>query len=1386
MKVLSVFLIFGILLLICPRQLKAQSKDLSFYYLTSDNGLSHNRAWCILRDSHDNVWIGTTDGLNRYNSCNVIEYKNRPNDPSSISFNGITDIVEDGNQNIWVATGNGLNRYDYEKDDFTQFDLAKLNNSPNSTLVNCLFCDRDKNIWIGLNNGKTGLNKWDPRSQKFTQYVVGGSRDRAKANMVTGITQDKDGYIWIASMADGIIRFDPKRSTFNCFEDPTANISNCPKRLCLDNENTIWISALSVGLVSFNTSSKSFTKYGTAGDGKGTNGKTLYNVTQEDRDHLLIAVDQGGLNRMDKRTKTFEYIKCDPKNPTGLNSNGVCYVYKDKEGLLWVGTSGGGVNINNPKSEKFKLIKKAPGDPNSLSYNFVSSIYEDSKGLLWIATDGGGINVYDPQTKNFTIYMNNPKDPSSIPSNVIRNVVEDKNHIFWIGTWKGGLIKFDPKTKKFTRFMADTPNPFDISDPTVWHSTVDHKGMIWLCINQVGIDILDPYQGTIKKIRPNPSIKSEPSNKMVNFMYEDSHHNMWICTREGLNRYDSTTNSFKAYKGIPGDYIISFLEDREGCYWAGSLYKGLIRFKPDGTILKTYNASTGFTGNGICGLLEDSEGCIWASTNDGIFKIDYKKGKWKQFTVSDGLQGRQFYYQSFMKAKSGDMFFGGYNGLNYFTPKNIKDNSFVPKVYINEFLLFNKPVGIGTQGSPLTKCIEHTQNLELKWDQSVFSFGFIAVNYTHPERNQYAYKMEGFDKEWNKVGSKRTATYTNLPAGKYKFRVIASNNDGVWNQEGTTLTITILPPPWKTWWAFMIYVAMIAFLLNKYRQTTTQRIQREKERELDQMKLNLFVNVSHEFRTPLTLMQNPLDKIKESNNIEEIHSLAETAQRSSAKLLNLVNQLLDFRKIDQGKTTIKVSPIKIVSFCQQTYEVFNNMAKAKNIQLSFVSNETEIEVWLDPDKLDKILDNILSNAFKFTESGGSIRIEIGLVGKSANDPSVQISTPSKSDTYAEISISDTGIGLKTEELKNIFERFYQVDTTKAGTGIGLNYVKSLMELLGGEIAIESVYGKGSTFRLRFPLGNEHFKAKNAVLVSQPKFEYRKDKLAKEAFLYDIENFDDTPLMDEGEEERAEGVQKKQLVLLVEDSKSLRIQIRKELEEQYIVREAIHGLDGKEKALKYMPDLIVSDIMMPKMDGIEMCKQLKSDVNTCHIPIILLTAKGSLDDKIAGFETGADEYLSKPFSVKLLEVRIQNLIQNRITLRNKYQESKVLGPSKEFTTNNLDEQFLERITKFVIESISDPKFMLDDLREKMGMSQTAMFVKLQSLTGQNPSTFVRTVRLKYAENLLVQNQKSIKSICYECGFNTPAYFAKLFKEQYGQTPSDYLESYLEKKKKGEAN
>ena len=1079
--------------------LQAQPRYSRFSHLTVEDGLSSNRIRCIYRDTKDYLWIGTEEGLDKYNSYEIKKYNFNQNQPGSISNNNILCIYEDRGKNLWFGTVNGLNLFDPVKDNFKVFkNDPGHRTSINSNYISGITEDKNGNLWIVT--GENCLNKWISKTHDFIRYQFESEKVYLNSRPSRMIAMDSKGFLWIVSLSRGILRFDPESGIFTKFEDPSVDLGNdCFKSLYIDNQDKIWITTDGNGFFSYNPASNKFEQFGSKGDCKGTNQNIILDIVPDDEQHLLLAVDQGGINRFNKISKTFEYFMYDNTNVEGLNNNGIWCFHKDREGILWIGTSGGGINYYNPKNYKFKIFKYNGSNPNSLSYDNVTCFYEDHKSLIWIGTDGGGVNVYDPETGRFTIFKHEPSNPYSISGNAILCIAEDKDHDIWIGTWDAGLDRFDRKTGRFIHYMPDKNNSSSISGKTIWNLAIDKNDTLWLGTFNVGTDLFDKNKGVIRRFRTNPSDPKAIVGKRDWIFFEDFEKNVWISTTTGLNFYDCKTNSFKNYT-FNDNLIAAFCKDKNGNLWVGTSTNGVYFCKPDGTLLYTYDISNGLPSNIIQSIVEDNAGNIWISSNGGISRIDSKTKKFRNYSKEDGLQGDQFKQQSSMVTREGEIYFGGYNGFNSFYPDSLKNNDFIPPVYITDFQIFNKPVRFGYPGAQFQSYIGEAKEITLKWNQSVFSFTFSAINYSHSEKNQYAYIMEGFEKDWNYTNaSRRYVTYTNLNPGAYTFKIKASNNDGVWNEKGVSLRIIILPPLWKTLWFRLIMFSIVIFilififlsrvqhlknqkilleklvtiktnelqgknemLLNQAKELNESNLLLEERRqhieELNASKDKFFSIIAHDLKNPFQTiigfseMQKEEIKSGDKGAIEEYAGLINS---SAIQTYRLLENLLEWANSQRGKIPFNPVPINLIETLNEEFSALNEIAKVKNIELKS-SLPSDLKIKADKDMIKTILRNLITNAIKFTHKNGLVEVRARI-----------------EDGNMEISVSDSGIGMTDETMTKLFRIDANLTTrgteNEKGTGLGLFLCKEFVEKHGGKIWVESESGKGSTFKFFIPL-----------------------------------------------------------------------------------------------------------------------------------------------------------------------------------------------------------------------------------------------------------------------------------------------------------------------------
>ncbi len=1013
--------------------------------------------------------MGTDVGLDKYDSYQVKKYRHLDRVSGTITSDITTCIYEDRNKNLWIGTYDGLNLYDPLHDNFKVFKYnSSAPESINSNLITGIVEDKNGKLWV-VTDGSC-LNLWEPGTGSFIRYPFATPMHGLSVRPSRMAAVDSHGYIWIGSLNAGVTRFDPTTGQFKKIDDPSPGYDTYSyKSLYIDKQDKIWIATDGIGFFSYDPQSGEFEHFNLKGDGTGTNLNFVLDIIPENDRFLLLAVDQGGINRFDKVSKKFEYIMNNNSVDGSLNNNGVWCFHRDKEGVLWIGTSGGGINYLSPVKERFKLFTHNSLNTRSLSYNFTINFFEDHQGVIWIGTDGGGVNVYDPETGFFKTYKNDPSDKYSISGNVIRGIAEDKDNNMWIGTWGAGLNKYDRKTGKFIRYTHDNKNSSSISDKTIWNLFIDHNNILWISIYNIGIDLFDVKKGVFQRFRSNPEIPGSLSGKNSWFFFEDSGNKMWICTQNGLDLFDRSTDTFKVMH-FPDDDIGAFFKDKKGYIWVGSNTKGLFMCNEDGTILKTYDMTNVLPNNRIHAITQDYMGNIWISTNLGISRLNPEIQSIRNYSEEDGLQGDQFYQQSFLKTRSGELYFGGYSGFSSFNPDNLKDNNIIPPVYITEFQIFNKPVDYNSSQFPIH--ISEAKEIKLKWDQSVFSFSFAAINYNHPKKNQYAYIMDGFEKDWNHTDAyRRYVTYTNLDPGEYTFKVKASNNDGVWNETGASLKIIILPPWWQTWWFRIAMIAAIifivtSFLFSRINQLKNQKLLLEKSvsiktaelKELNASKDKFFSIIAHDLKNPFNTIIGFSEILKEaalSKDTDVVYQYATIINDSSLQTYRLLENLLEWATSQRGKVPFVPVHLNLKDLINEEFLLLGDLAGGKKIELKSYLYE-DLMIKADINMLRTILRNLISNAIKFTRRNGNIIVN-AVVYKN----------------ILEISVSDNGIGMSADLMGKLFRIDANLSTRgtddENGTGLGLFLCKEFVEKHGGKIWAESEQGKGSTFKFIIPL-----------------------------------------------------------------------------------------------------------------------------------------------------------------------------------------------------------------------------------------------------------------------------------------------------------------------------
>ncbi|TYA84178.1 two-component regulator propeller domain-containing protein [Seonamhaeicola marinus] len=1364
----------------------AQNKGY-FERITTDEGLSQSDVNTIIQDDDGFMWFGTHDGLNRYDGYSFKIFKPDFKKKQSIPSNLIYTLEKDQNGNLWIGTtGEGLVFFDRTKETFVTYKTDKKGgNGLTSNNIGELYRDKENRLWIGTRNG---LNMLDLKNLneplKFKHYKLEQDDIFISGNnqSVNTIYEDRNGLIWVGGYA-GLYRL--------------SRESNGDEYLRLANRDLGLPIAAVREIREINGKLLVATNDGLFFQRVKDNTLVFEKVIEGSFNNILINdnIIWVGTNKglwrlkMDMANETFKILNTfiyDPKDFNSISKNNIMSLYRDKTGIIWAGTNGGGVNKYDPNRKEFLHIRKTL-DPKSLSYDKIRSFFEDSNNTLWVGTEGGGLNRLK-STKDYNDYS---KFNDLLNVYAIKEIKKgNKKFLLFGGQGIPSMYELEITNPDNTSFKNISPiNDFDNS---IFSLLVDSRNYLWIGTYSGGLYrwILNEDNKSYDKQRFTYDLNNPTSipGDIIRNIKEDSEGNIWVGTSSGLGMLTAEEASekvprFKVFKRgenekntLSHNYILSINEDANKNIWIGTLGGGLNKLEKQENgyvVTKCYSESNGLPNNVVKGVLIDESENLWVSTNKGISKLNYKTEVFKNFDVNDGLQSNEFQELACLKRKDGEFLFGGVNGFNTFYPQKLRENTFIPGTVITNLLISNKAVEVREEVDGkviLNNVVSKTASITLKHFQNNLSFDFASLHYVAPQKNSFEYILEGFDKSWQGTSSaKRYASYTNLAPGDYVFKVKSSNNDGLWNNNPAQINIHITPPFWLTWWAYGIYGLCIlgvfwgiqSYFNLRSQQKASLRIQKEVE-EVNRLKLQFFTNISHEFKTPITLILNPIEELLESaTNSVSVKSKLKIVQRNANSLLRLVHQLMEFRKIEVGETKLGATKANIVSFLKEITLSFKASAKKKNVNLDFKSDYFKLDVWFDWDKLEKIMNNLIFNAIKFTPSTGNITVKIV---KPLEESLLPIEDRGMSVKYLQIEVQDSGEGIIKEELPYVFHRFYQVNNASKhankGSGIGLAITKDLVDLHYGDITVESAEGEGSCFKIKLPLGNEHLLEEEMVRIKNP-----------EPFI----EVDDSEFILE-EELNVEEDKSKLSVLVVDDNPDIRLLVKDGLAKTYKVFEAENGNEGLNKALKEMPDLIISDILMPEMDGIELCAALKANIRTSHIPVVLLTALNSVEHRIEGLESGADAYIPKPFKMRLLSVRVEKLIESRNLMRKRFQTEKEITPEK-VTLNSVDEQFLREIMDLMEANMSNESYWVDQLVKDMNTSRSTLFRKLKKLTGQSPNDFIRIVRLKRAAQLLEQNELNVAQVSYMVGFSDPGYFGKCFRKFFGESPSKFVKKKM---------
>lgn len=1342
------YLILSIIqvLLLAGGYSQAWGQNFAGSVLTIDQGLINNEVAAIHQDKYGFLWFGTRGGLNRYDGYEFKVIRSHPRSKNNLSNQAVECIYEGENNNLWIGTkSGGLDRYDMRYDTIYHHIPPEKSNVNIQSIQSLL--ESDGHLYIGALNG---LYQYNIRTKQY-KCIQGKVKVSALAK------KGKSGF-WMGTN-EGLFFYDNLRKKIQKVDlkmDTNAHITS----LAIDDRaGIIYMGTWRKGVLAYHLKTQHIDQYlHDPANENSLSSNNAYRVFLDTSGNLWIGTWGWGLNRLDIPAQKIYRHRSQPQGDDTDINDIILSIIQDRSGIIWVGTDGGGVGKIDPKIKKFNNITFEPNGGNLSNHPWVLSAYEEG-GKLWVGTKSGGLS-FSSNRKNFS-KVNIPMGARSV-----RTIFADQKDL-WIGTERGLVIFKDGVLNHRTSKAMIPQSLKGIKINTIAR---DHMGFIWVGTQEFGLTKVTGYtkdgQLEIKRYAAAPGKKARLQNERISCLLSDKKGRLWIGTYNGLHLYNSISDDFVVYQqdsgpslGMTNNTILSISEDIKGNIWIGTQHglNELITNKEGKISIKNFFAQHGFPNDYVHAVLTDNRNNVWMSTNSGVVRYNRQKNEFRDFDIRDGLKTNVFTENSAFLSRHGEMFFGNTKGLTAFFPDSITLNKIIPPVQFTQFKINNEVVNVRdtvTGRVVLSEALLATPELTLSHKQNVITFYFSALEYHAPYKNQYAYKLSGFDEKWVYSGKRHSVTYTNLSPGEYVFKVMASNSDKAWNRAGASLHLKILPPPWKSWWAYTIYALVFAgFLwLSRYMGLSRVRLKNKleianlnyrRQHEIAEVKSKVFANVSHEFRTPLTLMAGPLDDLSNIDGLDPgVKNTVTRVQKQTKRLLNLVNQLLDFQKAEAGSLVLHPKSTDIIIVSQSVFDSFLDEAGRKSMRYTFIKSQDQLIFAFDKEKVEIILYNMLSNAFKFTPNGGAIAFAVGAAEIDNN-------------MYCEISVRDTGKGISEKDKPKIFDRYYQSTQSDheyvAGSGIGLAFVKELVDLHGGEVRLESS-GLGTRLTVCLP-----------VSVS--------DRMEQEVFLED----QDTSLLPSisaaGAEHMEDGLP---IILVVEDNREVSDYICTVIEPFSKIVLAVNGQKGLDKAFEYIPDLIITDVMMPEMDGLKMCALLKHDKRTSHIPIIMLTAKSDDHSHIHGVNMGADSYISKPFNPGILKSHIHNLIEQRRKLRDRFARSINIEPG-ELEISSFEEDFIKKAIIYIENNISKTDLNPDALAETSNMSRSTFYRKLKAITGLSGSEFIKLIRLKRSAQILKSGKYSIRQVAFETGFNDVKNFRKSFQKQFGVTPSVYIKN-----------
>lgn len=1349
-----------IVLLFCLVVLPLAAQTGKFY--STNNELSSSLINQIFQDKRGFIWIATEYGLNRFDGLRFSNYKHMSGDSTSIKNNYVRTLYEDSRQNLLVGCIDGLMKYDSETDTFREIPMIRAGKQvfPHVTQMQKL---HNGEIWA-VTTGQ-GIFRLDEEKQQAVS--IDAIMKQVNYNFQSNLYEDSDYNIWIGTEGHGLICYLPATQEVRIFRYPAIN-DNYVSAIGEDKYGNLFIGTQKHGLSRYDREQNRFVPVPYTGSEE----LSIYCLTLVD-DHLLIGTDGQGLKTYNRMTGKIEDYSINSA-PLDFSEGKIHAILEDRDKNLWVGLFQKGIVLIPKQENPFEYYGNKSIYYNPIGQGCVMSIYQDSNHHLWVAADNEGVFELDAEGRRLRHYQpgNNPRSMA----NTIMCMYEDTNGDFWLGSYTRGLAKLNRRT-------GECEYPLPVDNEKIFSIAEDRHKNLYIATFGSGFY---QYNLVTKELKHYESSKDETgdltrnelANDWVNYIFCDSEGMIWLGHYKGISCFNPANESFINYRKVNTlvedrvGYVVQ--EDHAGNIWAGTT-DGLYCFNKKTDELTCFTVADGLPNNVICGICEDEEHNMWISTYMGICKYDAKTGRYINYYAGDGLQGNEFTHGAFYKDEAGKVYFGGINGITYFQPSSIGSVLKDTKVWITDFSIFNQPVRKNTRSGRHTviyTSVPDANMFQLAHYDNTFSIVFSTLQYNNPEQISYQYKIEELSNQWlSTEPGVNQVTYNNLLPGKYTFHVRALSHGNL--SEIRTVKILITPPWYEMWWAYCIYaflfgllvLGIVNYILSRMRHRR-EIMKREHAEQLNEAKLQFFINISHEIRTPMTLIINPLEKLLAEKKGGEVQKTYLMIYRNAQRILRLINQLMDIRKLDKGQMFMKFRETDMVGFIDDVMLTFDYMARKKKIRFSFEHVMPQLKVWVDMNNFDKILMNIFSNAFKYTPEQGEITVTLSTGRDSTRrDPLKE---------YFEITVTDNGIGLDREKIERIFERFYQIDNdvTKSnfGTGIGLHLSRSLVELHHGIILAENREdAPGSRFIIRIPLGSAHLRTDELedveAIITPHTVLVKPEKTDLEGAFEE----------EEDEESKKAGKSKNRMrILIVEDEEEILSYLKEELEGDYRIMTRKNGREAYDTILADTPDLVISDIMMPEMDGLSLCRKIKQNTNVNHVPVILLTAKSKPEDTMEGMATGADAYMVKPFNTELLKSTIANLIANRKLLKSKFsgaqqQEDKV----QKLSMKSADEILMSKIMKVINENLSNPDLNVEMLAANVGLSRVHVHRKLKELTNLSARDFIKNIRLQQAAALLKEKKLTVSEVAYATGYTNLSHFSSSFKEVHGMSPKEYM-------------